>query len=74
MVESKPNMGTTFKIYSMIKKENMGDRRWWGAYQIIVAKIIQKQICSRLFLPSAKDGLEVLINTLKQGSTRISSY
>jgi sensor histidine kinase regulating citrate/malate metabolism len=27
MVESKPNMGTTFKIYSMIKKENMGDRR-----------------------------------------------
>jgi hypothetical protein len=48
MVESKPNMGTTFKIYSMIKKENMviDDDE---IYQIIVAKIIQKRICSRLF-------------------------
>jgi hypothetical protein len=40
------------KIYIDDKKENMviDDDE---IYQIIVAKIIQKRICSRLFLPSA---------------------
>jgi hypothetical protein len=53
MVESKPNMGTTFKnLYSMIKK------KIWvidddEIYKLSLLKSFKKRICSRLFLPSA---------------------